>query len=103
MSSTRTTRDGDASHRIAERLRADILRGVYPPGTRLLQENIADQFSASRIPVREALRMLQADGLVTLVANTGARISQLTLAECEELYQIRERVEPLLLRYSIPT
>ena len=101
-SSTRATRDGVASHRVAEQLRADILRGVYPPGTRLLQENIAEQFSASRIPVREALRVLQADGLVTLVANTGAWISQLSLAECEELYQIREGIEPLLLRYSLP-
>lgn len=100
--STTTTRDGVASHRIAERVRADILRGAYPPGTRLLQENIAEQFSASRIPVREALRILQADGLVTLVANTGAWISRLSLAECEELYQIREGIEPLLLRYSLP-
>ena len=46
--------------------------------------------------------MLDADGLVTLVANTGAWISQLSLAECEEMYQNRERVEPLLLRSSIP-
>lgn len=46
--------------------------------------------------------MLEADGLITLVANTGAWISQLSLSECEEMYQIRERVEPLLLRTSMP-
>jgi DNA-binding GntR family transcriptional regulator len=52
--------------------------------------------------VREALRILESEGLVTLVANTGAWIAHLSLEECQELYQIRERVEPLLLSYSLP-
>jgi DNA-binding GntR family transcriptional regulator len=52
--------------------------------------------------VREALRVLHAEGLVTLVANSGAWVTRLTLAECAELYQIRERLEPLLLRASLP-
>jgi DNA-binding GntR family transcriptional regulator len=90
------------SHRIASLLKEDILAGKYPPGVRLRQEDIAEQFGASRSPVREALRMLEADGLVNLVAHTGAWITQLSLAECEEMYQIRERIEPLLLRLSIP-
>lgn len=90
------------SHRIAAALKEEILAGKYPPGVRLRQEDIAEQFGASRSPVREALRMLEADGLVKLVAHTGAWIAQLSLAECEEMYQIRERIEPLLLRLSIP-
>ncbi len=90
------------SHRIAASLKEDILAGKFPPGVRLRQEDIAEQFGASRSPVREALRMLEADGLVNLVAHTGAWIAQLSLAECEEMYQIRERIEPLLLRLSIP-
>jgi DNA-binding GntR family transcriptional regulator len=90
------------SHRIASMLKEDILAGKYPPGVRLRQEDVAEQFGASRSPVREALRMLEADGLVNLVAHTGAWITQLSLAECEEMYQIRERIEPLLLRLSIP-
>ncbi len=89
-------------HRIATSLREAILTGEYAPGTRFRQEDIAEQFGASRLPVREALRILEADGLVTLVANTGAWVARLSLAECEEMYQIRERVEPLLLRFSIP-
>ncbi len=90
------------SHRIAAALKEDILAGKFPPGVRLRQEDIAEQFGASRSPVREAFRMLEADGLVNLVAHTGAWIAQLSLAECEEMYQIRERIEPLLLRLSIP-
>ena len=95
-------RDGAASRRIAEGIRDEILHGVYQPGSRLRQEEIAERFGASRVPVREALKALEAEGLVTLVANAGAWVSRLTLAECEEVYQARERLEPLLLRYSAP-
>jgi DNA-binding GntR family transcriptional regulator len=93
---------GVASLRIADALRAAILDGSYQPGERIRQEDIAARSGASRIPVREALRMLHAEGLVTLVANSGAWVARLTLAECGELYQIRERLEPLLLRASMP-
>lgn len=66
------------------------------------QEELAAQFGASRVPVREALRILESEGLITTVANTGAWIATLSLDECVELYQVRERIEPLLLRYSMP-
>jgi DNA-binding GntR family transcriptional regulator len=93
---------GAAGARIAAELRQAILNGDYAPGARVRQEDLADRHGASRVPVREALRMLEAEGLVTLVANTGAWVSTVSLAECEEMYQIRERIEPLLLRYNIP-
>jgi DNA-binding GntR family transcriptional regulator len=96
-------RDGVTGARVADELRNAILRGAYPPGTRLRQEELAGQFGASRVPVREALRILESDGLVTTVANAGAWIARLSLDECAELYQVRERIEPLLLRYSLPT
>lgn len=103
MSDTRRgTRVGDAGARIAESIRIGILSGDFAPGTRIRQEDIADRFGASRVPVREALRILEHEGLVTLVANTGAWVATLTLAECEEIYQMRERLEPLLLRFSAP-
>lgn len=105
MSTTTTDagyRAGVASHRIADSLRAAILDGSYQPGERIRQEDVAARSGASRIPVREALRMLAAEGLVTLVANSGAWVTRLTMAECAEIYQIRERLEPLLLRTSMP-
>ncbi|HEY5320106.1 MAG TPA: GntR family transcriptional regulator [Galbitalea sp.] len=100
--STSPSRDGAAGHRIASSLREAILHGAYAPGTRIRQEDIAEEFGASRLPVREALRILESDGLVTLIANTGAWIAHLSLDECQEVYQIRERIEPLMLRYSMP-
>ncbi|MCR2762551.1 GntR family transcriptional regulator [Microbacterium sp. zg.B48] len=95
-------RDGDAGARIAHSIREGIIRGDYPPGTRIRQEDLASRFGASRVPVRQALQQLEYEGLVTVVANAGAWVASLTLAECEEVYQMRERLEPLLLRYSAP-
>lgn len=89
------------SVQIADSLRRQILAGDLMPGERIRQEEIAGEFNASRIPVREALRMLVTDGLVEVVANSGAWVSSLTMAECIEQYQIRERIEPLLLRESL--
>src|SRR5690606_10695586 len=101
---TAAPRDGHgaAGRRVADALREAILRGEHAPGDRIRQEVLAERCGASRVPVREALRMLEAEGLVTLVANTGAWVARISLAECEEMYQIRERVEPLLLRFNVP-
>jgi DNA-binding GntR family transcriptional regulator len=96
------TRGGASGRLIAEQLRADIIRGDYAPGDRIVQDELAERFGASRLPIRDALRILELDGLVTVVANTGAWVSRLSLAECEEFYQMRERLEPLLLKYSMP-
>ena len=95
-------RDNVASHRIADSLRAAILGGSYLPGERIRQEDVAARSGASRIPVREALRMLDSEGLVTLIANSGAWVTKLTMSKCVETYLIRERLEPLLLRTSMP-
>jgi DNA-binding GntR family transcriptional regulator len=88
--------------RVAETLREEILNGVLAPGERIVQEDIAERFGASRQPVRDALRLLEGDGLVTLKANSGAWVSKLSESECDEAYLVRERLEPLLLSQSIP-
>jgi DNA-binding GntR family transcriptional regulator len=96
------TTHGATGARIAGTLRDAILAGDYAPGERIRQEDVAERHGASRLPVREALRMLEAEGLVTLVANTGAWVSRINLDECNEMYQMRERLEPLLLRINVP-
>lgn len=93
---------GATGARIADTLRSAILAGDYGPGERIHPDRVAEEAGASRLPVRDALRMLQAEGLVNLVANTGAWVSQLNAVECQELYQMRERLEPLLLRLNVP-
>ncbi len=91
-----------ASHRIADELREQILSGALAPGARIRQEEVASALGASRLPVREALRILQSQGLVDIRANSGAWVSQMDLDECQLTYKMRERLEPLALAESIP-
>lgn len=90
-----------ASQRIADHLRDRILSGQLKPGTRVLQDELAEEFEASRLPVREALRILSSTGLVTLRSNRGAWVSKLDQRDCDLSYKIRERLEPLLLSESM--
>jgi DNA-binding GntR family transcriptional regulator len=91
-----------ASQRVADVLAKRILSGEIAPGARIKQDEIATEFGTSRIPVREALRILEVRGLVTLQANAGARAVTLSSREMEITYEIRERLEPFLLVDSIP-
>lgn len=91
-----------ASQRIAEVLARRILGGEMAPGARIKQDELAVELSASRIPVREALRILESRGLVRLRANSGAWVAEMSLHDLGLSYQIREQIEPLLLRESLP-
>lgn len=91
-----------ASQRIADHLRAAILGGEIGPGERVRQEDVAQRLGASRLPVREALRMLAAEGLIEHETNKGARVPRLGMHELDVIYQIRERLEPLAIAESIP-
>jgi DNA-binding GntR family transcriptional regulator len=91
-----------ASQRVASYLRNAILAGDIAPGEWIRQEDIAERLGASRLPVREALRMLQAEGLTDYEANRGSRVPKLGMHEVEIIYQMRERLEPLALAESIP-
>lgn len=93
---------GPASERIAARLRTRILNGDLSPGERIRQEAIAEEFGVSRLPIREALRILESGGLIRLVASTGAWVASMSPAELDENYRIRERLEPLLLGLAVP-
>jgi DNA-binding GntR family transcriptional regulator len=93
---------GAASERIAASLREAILSGEIPPGQWIRQEEVAARLGASRLPVREALRMLEAEGLTEHEANKGSRVPLLDQHEVDVVYQMRERLEPLALTESLP-
>lgn len=88
--------------RAADHLREAILDGRFPPGSRIRQEVIAEQLGTSRLPVREALRIIELEGLVETETNKGARVPLLGAREVDLLYQMRERLEPLALTESMP-
>jgi DNA-binding GntR family transcriptional regulator len=94
--------EGVTSQRIAAALKDAILAGEIPPGEWLRQDEIATRFGASRLPVREALRILELEGLAESSPNKGARVPTLSLREVHTYYRMRERLEPLTLIESLP-
>lgn len=76
-----------------ERVRAAIVENRYAPGERLVEQRIAEELGLSRTPVREALRLLQAEGLVVSERNRGAVVRPLSATEVEDLYGLRSRLE----------
>ncbi len=78
------------------------MRGDFPEGEPLRQDALADELGVSRIPVREALRQLEAEGLVTFSPHRGAVVSSLSLNEIDELFELRAEIECDLLRRAIP-
>src|SRR5215472_3665763 len=87
---------------VADKLRDQIIRGEIAEGTQLRQDPIATQYQVSRIPVREALRQLDAEGLIAIVPNRGAVVPALSPDDIEELFAIRSLLEPEVLKLSIP-
>ena len=87
---------------IAAALRAQILKGELKSGQPLRQDELAARFGVSKIPVREALVQLKAEGLVNLHPNRGAVVSELSAAEADEIYVMRMALEAAALRRAIP-
>src|SRR5277367_5524750 len=87
---------------VVERLRDKILHGELREGEQLRQDAIAAEFQISRIPVREALSHLAAEGLITIVANRGAVVSALSPDEIMQLFETRAVLECYMLRQAIP-
>lgn len=85
-----------------EVLRERILRGEYTEGEQLRQDALAESLGVSRIPVREALRQLESEGLVTFNPHYGAVVSSLSLEEIEELCQLRAMLEGEVIRLAVP-
>jgi DNA-binding GntR family transcriptional regulator len=87
---------------IGTEIRRRILDGRYPAGSQLRQDGLAAEFGASRIPVREALFQLEAEGLVRILPHRGAMVAPLSPADAAEALELRAALEPRLLALSAP-
>ena len=83
---------------IAEMLRRAIVSGKLRPGSVLVEATLAEQMNVSRAPIREAIQILENDGLVETVAYKGKRVKPLTAREVEETYNLREVFEVMAVR-----
>lgn len=102
MLSADATREKDRSLRetVRDAIRSRIFEGHYVPGTRLVERDLAAEFNVSRLPVREALRMLRQEGLVSDRGARGAEVSSLSAKEVEDLFDVRSSLEVLACRLA---
>jgi DNA-binding GntR family transcriptional regulator len=86
---------------IAELMRAAILSGEFEPGSKLIETELAERFGTSRGPIREAIRELAREGLVTELPRRGTLVSTLTAHDLSEVYAVREALEVAASRIVI--
>jgi DNA-binding GntR family transcriptional regulator len=86
---------------LAEKINLKIATGAYPPGARLRQEALADEFSVSRTPIREALRLLEMQGAIVHTPNRGATVRAPDLREIREAYEVRAELESLAIELAV--
>ncbi|VWB62792.1 GntR family transcriptional regulator [Burkholderia lata] len=94
--------DHSVAAHIAQSIAARIVSGELAPDERLKQDEWADAFSTSHVPVREAFRRLEAQGLVVAEPRRGVRVAPLDVEAVVEVARMRAALEPLALRYAIP-
>lgn len=94
---TRTVKE-----QLVESLRNEIVRGTLKPGDYLRQEDLAARFQVSTMPIREALRVLEAGGLVTIYPHKGAIVTRLSPADLEDIYEMRTALEEMATRLAVP-
>ena len=81
-------------------LRKAILKGELKPGERLMEIALAERLGVSRTPVREAMRKLELEGLVSIIPNKGAYVTGITRQDVEDIYAIRSLLEGLCARWA---
>lgn len=91
---------GLESQRVASWLRDAILDGDREPGSRLIERDLASEFGVSRVPVRDALKVLEAEGLVELRPRTWAIVREFTAADLADLDEVRQVLEPMAFRLA---
>lgn len=96
-------RDGQNVGAVYERLRASILRGEIEAGATIPQARLAGELGAGRTPLREALRMLERDGLVVSEPNRSVRVATLSAGDFEEICIMRIALEAVAIRITVPT
>lgn len=94
--------DRDTLHlKVCNVLRKAILNGDFKPGERLKQSELAEQLGVSRMPVREALRKLESEGLVILEPHKGAIVKSIQIEDVREIYELRAKLESMAIEQSM--
>jgi len=87
--------------KVSQVLREEILKGQFQPGERLKQDHLAKRLGVSRMPLREALKQLEFEGLVENIPHKGAIIRELSMEQIDEIYTLRSLLEGMALEKSV--
>jgi DNA-binding GntR family transcriptional regulator len=98
----RFLRPKTAQQAVLAELRALIVRGEFPPGSPIVQDALAERFGVSRVPVREALKILEGEGHIIYAPHHGYKVAKLEVADLLEIYELRDVLESHVARTGVP-
>ncbi|MGI6004871.1 MAG: GntR family transcriptional regulator [Christensenellales bacterium] len=91
---------GHLRDHILEKLEKDIVNGKYPPGTKLTEKALCEEFEVSRTPLREAFYMLERTGLIEIIPNKGIRVIGVSQKDIDDIYTIKGAIDGLAARLA---
>ena len=94
------TSDASLRNKVFKYIKSQIINGIYSPGETLLELKLAEELGVSRTPIREAIRLLEVEGLVETTAKKGAMVLGISPKDVEDIYAIRQLVEGLAARWA---
>lgn len=94
------TNDASLRNKVFKYIKSQIINGVYSPGETLLELKLADELGVSRTPIREAIRLLEVEGLIETTSKKGAVVLGISPKDVEDIYAIRHLVEGLAARWA---
>jgi len=92
---------GSLRGQVFTKIQDDIINGRYEPGDSLVETKLAEELGVSRTPVREAIRQLELEGLVTYIPNKGVYVTGITKDDIQDIYTIRSLIEGLAVRWAV--
>lgn len=91
-----------AQESVLRELRADIVSGILRPGDQIVQESLAARYGVSRVPLREALKILEGEGLVVYYPHRGYFVMELSVDDLAEVYRLRSLLEAEAISHAVP-
>ena len=97
-----TAKSPTAQEAVLRELRSDIVLGVLAPGSQVVQESLAQRYGVSRVPLREALKILEGEGLVSYHPHRGYFVMELSIDDLAEVYRLRSLLEAEAISLAVP-
>ena len=92
----------DLKNHVYEVIHTRIIHGIYEPGSMIYEQTLTQELGISRTPVREALNKIEQEGFIRIMPKKGVMVKEITVADMGEIFQVREELEPVIVRLAGP-